>query len=177
MGKKKERPTHTYQMPLEEAIGPDSYQKIWGGRSPEPLPEDYVTDPEAKLAELHDLAQNRHVRPPNVLSQEDAHNAREAWKRKLAEWGVPTGAEQAKMLRESAQETVEFLQQLGVWDAIVGDRWDAETIAMLEEALGQPRAFTRDPTSTEGITIFSSPAAIAWDQSRDLKPPRKKKKW
>lgn len=173
MGKKKERPTHTYQMPLEEAIGPDSYQKIWGGRSPEPLPEDYVTDPEADLAELHHIAQDRHVRPPNDLTREDARNARKAWKQQLAEWGVPTNAEKAQMLRGSARETVEFLQQLGVWDAIVGDRWDAETIAMLEEALGQPRSLRRDGTSSEAVTIYSSPAAQAWDATHEPKKRRR----
>lgn len=161
MPKRQEQPPR--QMHLEEAAE-DGYRRVYGSDAPS-SPTLSATDQERALDALHQAAQKRRPKRPNVLTRQDEHEARKAWKRQLEAWGVPTDAERAEGWREAMDEAVAFIRAAGLGDLLEKDELTEADRRRLHAVLAQRQGVTRDLTSTEGVTIYPGSVDLAWDQT------------
>lgn len=167
------------QMHLEEAVD-DGYSKMWGDHDTAQSPEDpdfpLILDPEAELAALHVLADKRRPPAPNIFTRQDAREAQKAWRAQLERWGfhIPTQAERQAILEQSAEETVAFLKAIGVWDLIMKQDITMEDLLKARKILQRSRAHHRDPTSSVGVTIYDTKEAMAWEQTHDRRPKKRR---
>lgn len=161
-------------MRLEEAA--EGVCRFWGRDvSDQPTLAGEASNPEGALGALHQAAQKRWPKRPNVLTRQDAHDGRKAWEQQLEAWGVPTDAERAEGWREAMDEAAAFIRATGLGDLLEKDEWTEADRRRLHAVFAQRQGVTRDLTSTEGVTIYPGSVDLAWDQTHHKQGRRRRR--
>jgi len=115
-----------------------------------------LANPERGIDALHNPQKRKQ------LQQKETNRVHNSWIRFLKDIGaLKTWGERRTVLLTTMSDQILLLRQLGIWDEIVEKGLTPEVIDKLRKTMDQPRTYHTDLESSEGVTIFSSPIALA----------------
>lgn len=135
-------------------------------------------DPEEFMANWAFMFESRKGAARELRDRFDAQMADHEFQEFLKRIGAVTQSERRAYLNQVVTpEEIAFLQHLGVWDRIESGTLGYEEIETLRSLLEGSQVYWQDPTSSEGVTLFASPAAVARYNAQGGKPPQRLKPW
>lgn len=166
------------QMHLEEATS--------GYAPTQPFLDD-IHDPEKIIADLfqyyNQKPRSRGGRMHRIIESDFRRQVATLMKFLYELWEVPTTQEKTAQMIGQAEEAIQYLQLVYVDDAYSTTAWDwirqpenltTRQIEVLRGILSRA-TYAQDPASSEGVTIYSSPAAMAKHQTRDAQTKKRRR--